>query len=60
MQGGRTARGQGKVQEVETPWDKVIVGHPRTGRNRRLGGPGLLFGDEPDDHEVWVAIMGAR
>ncbi len=58
VQGGRAARGQGRAQEVETPWDKVIVGHPRAGRNGRLGGgPGLLFGDDPDDHETCFAVM---
>ncbi len=52
---GRRERRKWELPGAERSW-----GHPRTGRNRRLGGPGLLFGDDPDDHETCFAVMGRK
>ncbi len=44
-------------REWGLPGAELSWGHPGTDRNRRHGGPGLLFGDDPDDHETCFAVM---
>ncbi len=51
------ALGQGGAQGGSLPGVTLSWGHPRTGRNGRLGGgPGLLFGDDPDDRDMLIVV----